>query len=974
MAESRFRPGIVGSFLALVFTAAGVPSAFPASPPVADPEYRIRGYWEAPFDWGFAGIHSILLHGAGDSQSQVLVYNAGPLGAVWKVNPGDSLTASALLPVSTDNSNIFCGGHSVLKDGRALITGGNEYSDQGLDHVNIFDPTLQPPDYVSPRPRNMFEGRYYPTNTTLSNGTVLVTGGRKYQEFVSFGGVTTAGASNAVTVLGLRGTPVLVPGTPGGSPPASRSGHSASFDDFSNDQTRIGYRFRQRTIIFGGRDASGNLLNDVYALYRDELHAMSWEALTPAPDPVWGVPEPRMRHAAVIDLVDSSLVVYGGVNALGVVLGDVWKLHLYRGADGQWTRLQPTGADLTTSRWGAVAVYDSLEDRLLAYGGRSQAQVFGDLLALSLGPAPAWSHPAVEGMPPPAREAHLMLLDRKPGERNRLLIFGGLNLTGNPLGDLWELDLDTTPPTWSPLSATPDPLYGMPSPRGRAAAVYDPVYDRWMIYGGDTNGQLPGGQVGDVWELRFSFPTLPTDGHANELDASTSALAWKRYYDNLTGQGVAGHAAVFDTRWLNSSLPELFYPAFDFWQPLYSALKWMQLYPFMFLLPDGKVFYAGPEVKTMILDVNTGVWEDRFWTTTFLGGSAVQYRPGRIMKCGDYGVDGSTDTAVIDFTGDPESIGWRRTALTGSMTPRVEHNLTLLPTGQVLLSGGLSRRLDITSAERRPQLWDPVTEQYTSPDFLAPDPVNRDYHSTALLLPDGRILSTGGEIRSSPTDRSRFTATIYWPPYLFDDTGALATRPEITGMPPAVAYGSTFLVACPSAPEIASVCLIRPGAVTHAFNQEQRYVPLEFAPAGAGNWLEVTAPPDGNTAPPGYYLFFVVTADSVPSVATWVQMGATITGVPDAVRSVRLAAEPNPVSASTRISFGLPEAGRMRVEIFDLTGRKIRALAEGWRKGGLEDMLWDVRNDHGELVPNGVYFVRVTTGTTRNSLKLTVVR
>ena len=99
-------------------------------------------------------------------------------------------------------------------------------------------------------------------------------------------------------------------------------------------------------------------------------------------------------------------------------------------------------------------------------------------------------------------------------------------------------------------------------------------------------------------------------------------------------------------------------------------------------------------------------------------------------------------------------------------------------------------------------------------------------------------------------------------------------RPAITSVTPAFGYGATFQVQTPDASDIRSVVLVRPGAPTHAFDMDQRLVELSFT-AGAGV-LSVTAPPNGNIAPPGYYMLFILNSTGVPSVATFVQLSASI--------------------------------------------------------------------------------------------------
>ena len=136
------------------------------------------------------------------------------------------------------------------------------------------------------------------------------------------------------------------------------------------------------------------------------------------------------------------------------------------------------------------------------------------------------------------------------------------------------------------------------------------------------------------------------------------------------------------------------------------------------------------------------------------------------------------------------------------------------------------------------------------------------YHSSAIMLPDGRIVVGGGEAGG------RLRAQIYSPPYLFK-----GARPTISGSPASAAYGTTLAITSPDAASITSVALLRPSAATHALDMNQRYVPLSFT--RSGNTLNAIGPASGGVAPPGDYMLIIKNSAGVPSVASWVRIGTT---------------------------------------------------------------------------------------------------
>ncbi len=288
-------------------------------------------------------------------------------------------------------------------------------------------------------------------------------------------------------------------------------------------------------------------------------------------------------------------------------------------------------------------------------------------------------------------------------------------------------------------------------------------------------------------------------------------------------------------------IPEVYDPATNTWTTLSNANQVIPNYPFVFSLPDGRVFVAGSDEAQMasyVLDVNTQTWTVQD-PTVLDAGTAVMYAPGKIMKAGssylsvpaDNGgnVPSKNNTYVIDMN-QPDAT-WQETA--PMAYARTHLNMTVLPDGTVLTTGGSSVIGGIVASTGvlPAELWNPVTQTWST---MASMSRSREYHSIALLLPDGRVL-TSGSGRNYANNYEEFSGEIYSPPYLF--RGA---RPTITSSPDTVPYGSSFFVGTPDASDIQSVSLICNGSVTHSFNMDQRRVPLDFKVTSGG--LTVQAP------------------------------------------------------------------------------------------------------------------------------------
>jgi hypothetical protein len=309
------------------------------------------------------------------------------------------------------------------------------------------------------------------------------------------------------------------------------------------------------------------------------------------------------------------------------------------------------------------------------------------------------------------------------------------------------------------------------------------------------------------------------------------------------------------------------------WSQEYPAGWTPPLYPRMHLLPSGTVFYSGSTTTSNIFDPSTHTWTMAVAQTNYSGtriyGTSVLlpltpangYKPTVMIMGG--GNPATSTTELIDLSAS--SPQW---VFGPSMSQaRVEMNATILPNGKVLALGGSANDEDGSTASFNTDIYDPASNTFSTG---AANSYPRLYHSSSLLLPDATVLVVGSNPARGTYEQHN---EIYSPAYLFNPDGSPATRPTITGVTPAtLTYGSGFQLQTPDAANISSVVLMRPGAVTHAFDMEQRLVGLSFA-AGSGV-LSVTAPSNGSIAPPGYYMLFIVNSAGVPSIASFVQLTA----------------------------------------------------------------------------------------------------
>jgi hypothetical protein len=195
---------------------------------------------------------------------------------------------------------------------------------------------------------------------------------------------------------------------------------------------------------------------------------------------------------------------------------------------------------------------------------------------------------------------------------------------------------------------------------------------------------------------------------------------------------------------------------------------------------------------------------------------------------------------------------------------RIWGNTTLLPDGEILVTGGSGVENQLTNVAYQAEIFNPYSGPSGTWRLVASASIPRLYHSSTLLLPDGSVLTGGG---GAPGPVNELNVEIYYPPYLFlhDGSGNAAPRPQIVSAPGQLKLGQIFSVTVGSNDKIVYVDLVRVGSNTHSFNPEQRLVPVAFSQTGTTITAMLNSFPE--VVPPGYYMLFVWNSSVVPAVA-----------------------------------------------------------------------------------------------------------
>jgi hypothetical protein len=661
---------------------------------------------------------------------------------------------------------------------------------------------------------------------------------------VVFGGVDSSNRYlNDVWVLPLAGAPAWYRLNPTGTPPAARYGASMVYDPR-----------RQRVVIFGGRSGSSPyFFNDVWAL--SLTGAAPWIELTPAGTP----PTARHSASAIYDSIRDRVVVFGGETLATGRVNDVWALSL--SGTPAWTPLAPTGTP-PAPRSLHSAIYDPLRHRMLVFGGHTASGLTTDVWELRL-IGPAWSALSPDGSPPYGRDGHSAIYD---AARDRMVVIGGLG-SGTPYVNVTALSLAGTP-TWTALFPGGTP----PSARFLQSAIYDPVRDRTVMFGGATEA---GGARNDLWGLALAEPP-----------------AWTNLTPNGTPPiGRNFHCAIVDS------------------------------------LRGRMIVYGGTSVH--------GLPADELWALS-LSGIPVW--------------------SALANAGTPPSMRYGHSAIYDRLRDRM------------VVFGGLT-----PSSQYLNDVWALSLAGTPTWTQLAPSgtpPIPRAYHTAIYDRGRDRMVVFGG------TGFDGVFSGTYNDVWALSLAGPPAWTPLApTGSPPWARLQHSAIYDPPR-----DRMVIFGGDASGRLNDV-----WALSLAGSPAWSALSpaeALPDGHGAHSAVYEAardrMVVFGGTAFRNDVWALAWSTAVGVdeppPQAAVGFLGPPAPNPTRGPTTMNFSIPQAGRVRLDVYDVTGRRVCTLVDGERCAGAEAMVWDGTSESGARLAAGLYFLRLAGPRICETRKVILIR
>ena len=792
---------------------------------------------------------------------------------------------------------------------------------------------------------------------------------------IVFGGVGST-YKNDVWALSLTGTPTWTQITPSGTPPVGRRSHTATYDPI-----------RDRMVVFGGFEGTApNYRNDVWTLSLGT--APAWTQITPSGTPPIG----RSDHTAIYDPVEDRMVVYGEWDDHWALLNDVWALSL--AGTPTWTQLVPSGI-LPSGRWAHTAIYDPVESRMVVFGGfpnfandvwalslagspqweelapfstapagrwfhtaiydpvRHRMVVSGgypsivhDVWTLSLGGQPVWTRLAPAGTPPTGRKNHSAIYDPI---RDRMVIFGGFLTYPDEVGwllyqnDVWALSLGENP-VWTQLFPTGTP----PGMRDEHSAIYDPLHDRMMVFGGHAGGF----NYNDVWAL--SLGGVPE--WTQLFPTGTPPAARRRHngiYDPLRNQMVV--FGGYDTVGLSC--------VNDVWTlSLGEAPQWTQLFPtgtppsargrqaaIYDPLQDRLVMSGGFDCSAVF---KNDVWAlslgaNPAWTQLSPLGTPPSVRGGHSTI-----YDPIRDRMVLFGGAGPYHINDVWTLVWGTgvcATPEIVSYEPSLVTS-TNCGGGCVVTFTIDTQDDYSG-----TTKITLERYLEGTWVNEDSLLAPLPAPEWTLSC---EFDEHFTDGEHvFQAVLHCADGSKGISGTATVIADrgvpvgIQGFDAEYSEGTILLLwSVANGTDLRGFNVYRSDRMQAGFER----INTELITARYGNRYTDRNVSSGTTY---RYRLGAVDADG-----EWMSPTVSIT-VP-AVSPELYQNVPNPFNPTTSISFAVPVRSRVMLRVYDVRGRHVKTLLDDVVDGGLRNVVWDGTDNRNNRVGSGVYFYRLRAANT----------
>jgi len=430
------------------------------------------------------------------------------------------------------------------------------------------------------------------------------------------------------------------------------------------------------------------------------------------------------------------------------------------------------------------------------------------------------------------------------------------------------------------------------------ASVFDPETETFVSADNDFHDTFCAGIATLENGVIVAAGGNPSDRKVSSFDPAT--LGWSRLADmnDLRWYGATAtlpNNHVFATFAKNSGdRSETYDPIADTWTPRPNASMatlvteqnainaapnptgalTQEWWAHIAVAPQGDVFQGGPTQTWHRFDPLGGtpnvVLGQPIGDEARMYGNAISYDEGKVMLIGGADRRKSPPTSVnnvylVDLNGPAPVV----TQGAPMNFPRALSNSVTLPNGEVLVIGGntVAKIFSDQGSVLPAEIYSPETDSWRIVDSLT---IPRNYHSTALLLKDARVLSAGGGACGNGCSANHLDGQIYSPPYLFEDDDSPAIRPTLS-IPESAQVRAGEELVVEASPGTTSFSIVRLSGTTHHLNTDQRFLRVPAVDNGDGSFT-LSMPMNPNVLIVGHYWLFALDADGTPSIGEAIQV------------------------------------------------------------------------------------------------------